>query len=160
MFLTDAELMDIRTKIKLKDTTALNSVTRQRLIQEKTVEAVLLKMKEQGVFNLKLLFEEDDKAIEKVKLKGIPLGATCHYERIGGKWFVVWSGDFIGDGSGRREVPDSEAFILNCGYYEGKNEKPKEIPIPRDVCSKGGKNEYGIDGQHLNVYCKKCFEDK
>ncbi len=29
-----------------------------------------------------------------------------------------------------------------------------------DVCAKGGDHEWGIDGLHQNVFCKKCFVNK
>ena len=29
-----------------------------------------------------------------------------------------------------------------------------------DECSKGGEPQWGTDGAHLNVFCKKCFIDK
>jgi hypothetical protein len=27
-------------------------------------------------------------------------------------------------------------------------------------CPKGGEHEYGIDGMHLNRFCKKCFQNE
>jgi hypothetical protein len=53
----------------------------------------------------------------------IPEGVTCHYERINGKWFVVWGADFMQDRPGRKEVAENEAFLLECGYLIGKAEK-------------------------------------
>lgn len=38
--------------------------------------------------------------------------------------------------------------------------KPMNSPLPGETCPKGGYHEYGIDGQHSNEYCKKCFQDK
>ena len=29
-----------------------------------------------------------------------------------------------------------------------------------NICPKGGEHKWGIDGQHSNEYCKKCFKDK
>jgi len=57
----------------------------------------------------------------------IPLGSTCHYERIEGKWYVVWAEDFEGDGSGKELVDGNEKFYLECGYEVSKSElKSKE----------------------------------
>lgn len=56
----------------------------------------------------------------------IPEGVTCHYERINRKWFVVWSADFMQDDPGYKELSESEAFLLECGYLIGKAEKENE----------------------------------
>ena len=46
----------------------------------------------------------------------IPLGVTCHYERIDGKWYVVWGADFLSDQPGRKLVPDNESLLLEIGF--------------------------------------------
>jgi len=55
----------------------------------------------------------------------IPLGATCHYERIDGKWYVVWGADFESDKSGKALVDDKEALYLEMGYQTAKSEAQK-----------------------------------
>jgi hypothetical protein len=58
--------------------------------------------------------------------QGIPIGATCHYEKIEDKWYVVWGGDFK-DKDGRKEVENEIAFYLDCGYQIGlEDEKNME----------------------------------
>lgn len=53
------------------------------------------------------------------------LGATCHYERINKKWFVVWGADFPNDGDFKEQVSEKEAWFLECGYLIGKSEVAK-----------------------------------
>ena len=60
---------------------------------------------------------------KEIKSDTVPEGSTCHYERIDGKWYVVWGADFPQDNSGRKEVDWKEAFLLECGYLEAKSEK-------------------------------------
>jgi hypothetical protein len=58
---------------------------------------------------------------QKPKTAEPPIGVTCHYERgKNGKWWVVWSGDFIGDKPGRMESPQSD--YLEIGYQQCKAE--------------------------------------
>uniref|UniRef100_A0A6M3LUC2 Uncharacterized protein n=1 Tax=viral metagenome TaxID=1070528 RepID=A0A6M3LUC2_9ZZZZ len=43
--------------------------------------------------------------------KAIPTSATCYHERDkSGRWWVIWSGDFSQDESGRMEHPESWAL--------------------------------------------------
>lgn len=62
------------------------------------------------------------KDILKKSQNDIPLGVTCHYERIENKWYVVWCADFPGDNPGRKLMSENAAFLLECGYQIGKNE--------------------------------------
>ena len=54
--------------------------------------------------------------------QGIPIGATCHYEKQGKDWYVVWGADFEGDSSGKTLVEYPISFYLQCGYEIGKSE--------------------------------------
>ena len=58
----------------------------------------------------------------KMKKIKVPSGATCHYERINGEWYVVWSEDFIGDDPGKQKVEYSEALYLEIGYQTHEQE--------------------------------------
>lgn len=60
------------------------------------------------------------KEVQTDKTTRIPMGATCHYERIDGKWFVVWGADF--DPSGRAKVTDKDAILLEMGYQQKRSE--------------------------------------
>jgi hypothetical protein len=51
-------------------------------------------------------------------------GCTMHYERIDGKWYVVWGGDF-GVKEGKFEVSQKESMYLEMGYQIGKSEVSK-----------------------------------
>jgi len=44
--------------------------------------------------------------------------------------------------------------------FAGDKKNCKLIDEPKNECSKGGNHEWGIDGVHTNVYCKKCFINK
>jgi hypothetical protein len=63
-------------------------------------------------------------------MKNIPLGATCHYERINGQWYVVWGADFVGDESGRKLVPDKEALLLEMGYLYHNDKDYAQFTLP------------------------------
>lgn len=47
-------------------------------------------------------------------------------------------------------------------YKAWKEHEEENIPIPiiEAECAKGGEHEWGIDGQHQNEFCKKCFITK
>ena len=44
-------------------------------------------------------------------------------------------------------------------YYEQEWETALGT-FSKEECSKGGKHEWGTDGQHSKEYCKKCFKSK
>jgi hypothetical protein len=58
-----------------------------------------------------------------MKENKIPIGVTCHYERINTEWYVVWSEDFPGDEPGKKKVSDSESIFLEIGYQMGRLDK-------------------------------------
>jgi hypothetical protein len=52
-------------------------------------------------------------------------------------------------------------------FYEGQQslvdagfKKVIEPEMINNPCPKGGEHEWGTDGCHLNVFCKKCFQSK
>ena len=53
---------------------------------------------------------------------GAPLGVTCHYEKQGDVWYVVWGPDFIGDKPGKEKISDEQAWYLECGYQIGRQD--------------------------------------
>ncbi len=59
--------------------------------------------------------------------RGIPMGVTCHYERIDGKWWIAWADDFPGDELGRKLVEGDAVFYLNCGYQEARENIAKFV---------------------------------
>lgn len=59
----------------------------------------------------------------------IPLGATCHYETVDSKWYVVWSADFENDKPGRKLVDDNESLYLEMGYEVAKTEGDNKCKI-------------------------------
>lgn len=67
--------------------------------------------------------KENKKRSTKDSISPIPLGATCHYERVEGKWYVVWGADFLQDDTGRVECNDHDSMMLEMGYYVGKSGK-------------------------------------
>lgn len=89
----------------------------------------LLDKKLQDICNEAFTFTNAYEVQTRKNSSDIPLGATCHYERIDNKWYVVWDVDFQSDEQGCKLVDDNEAIYLEMGYQTAKTEGDNKCKI-------------------------------
>jgi len=62
-----------------------------------------------------------------VKDVKIPLGATCHYEKLKDGWYVVWGPDFFKDVPGKAKCSNRDSMMLEMGWQVGRNEALEQL---------------------------------